>query len=136
MATPRQRKAAIALSENISKKKPESIGKVLRDVGYTDEVSKRPSQVIDSQGFKEVLEELGVTDDKLATVLADGLEANKVISAKIVAKANEQTDDFIEVPDYPTRHKYLETGLRLKGYSKEPAPNIIVVPIYSGRSVE
>lgn len=71
--------------------------------------------------FSELMEESGLTDQLLNTKLAEGLDANKVISARIIQRgfsdaqeANEQTDDFIDVPDMPTRHKYLETALKLK----------------------
>lgn len=63
----------------------------------------------------DALEAYGLTDIRLFDKLNEGLEATKVISARIVGKdANEQTDDFIDIPDYATRHKYLETALKMK----------------------
>jgi hypothetical protein len=67
----------------------------------------------------ELLEAGGISDKKLLGKIDEGLEATKVVSAKILVlggdkDANAQTDDFIDVPDYPTRHKYLETALKLK----------------------
>lgn len=64
--------------------------------------------------FTDILEKHGVTDDKLASVLMDGLEANRTISAIAGKEANGGTVDFVDVPDYATRHKYLETGLKVK----------------------
>lgn len=61
------------------------------------------------------MEEAGVTDKELLNTLRDGLVAKRVVSARITGKdADAQTDDFIEVDDHQTRHKYLETALRLK----------------------
>lgn len=77
------------------------------------------------QAFERALKKAGLTDEKLAGVLKDGLEANRVVSARIVksrptnmdeelAEANQNTDDFIEVPDHATRHKYLETAIKVR----------------------
>lgn len=65
--------------------------------------------------YTEFLEEAGITDDLLQKKVIEGLEANRTVSAKIVGKtADSQTDDFIDVPDFMARHKYLETALKLK----------------------
>lgn len=65
--------------------------------------------------YTEFLEEAGITDHLLQKKIFEGLEANKTVSAKVTSKdADSQTDDFIDVPDFLARHKYLETALRLK----------------------
>lgn len=65
--------------------------------------------------FQELMEEAGVSDAKLLQKLNEGLDATKVVSARITGKdADSRTDDFIDVEDYPTRHKYLDTALKLK----------------------
>lgn len=77
----------------------------------------------------ELMEEGGITDKKLKEKLEEGLEATKVVSARVIVikgrptsqadgelpPADSRTDDFIDVPDYAVRHKYLETALKLKG---------------------
>lgn len=66
--------------------------------------------------FQRALKKAGITEDKLAQVMREGLDAQKVISAVVVgADANEKTQDFIDVPDHPTRHKFLETAIKVKG---------------------
>lgn len=79
--------------------------------------------------FGDLMEQAGLTDKILNDKLQEGLNATKQLGARIVIKknsptsqangemldANAQTDDFIEVEDYPTRHKYLETALKIKG---------------------
>lgn len=65
--------------------------------------------------YSDFMEEAGITDKLLQQKILEGLNATRVISAKITSKeADSQTDDFIDVEDYLTRHKYLETALKLK----------------------
>lgn len=74
------------------------------------------------------LEKAGLTDNRVAEVLNEGLQANRVISAIVIkkkgtaemAEANENTNDFIEVPDHAVRHKYLETLVDLRGLKVLP----------------
>ena len=66
--------------------------------------------------FPELMDEMGITDDKLIGVLDEGLGATRNISAIAGTEANGGTVDFVEVPDYQVRHRYLETGLKLKDY--------------------
>lgn len=77
----------------------------------------------------ELMEEMGLSDVALINVGMEGLQASKQLATRIVVKnpvksstqagelikATEQTDDFVEVPDYSTRHKYWDTLLKLKG---------------------
>ena len=69
--------------------------------------------------YTEFLEEAGITDDLIQKKIMEGLGATRTVSAKITYKgekgANSQTDDFIDVPDFLARHKYLDTTLKLKG---------------------
>ncbi len=65
--------------------------------------------------FAEFLEEGGITDKKLKDKLEEGLEATRTVSAvKTFRDATASSTDFIDVPDFLTRHKYLETALKLK----------------------
>lgn len=114
MPTPKQLKAAELLSENIRKPKPDPIGKVIRKAGYSEEVSKKPKLVTQSLGFKQVLEKAGITDDKLAKVMDEGLSAMKVVTS--------HTEPDKEFPDHPTRHKFLETAVKLKGHTVQDQP--------------
>jgi len=82
------------------------------------------SKVLSKVDISSVMDKIGLTDDRLMEVLKEGLDANRVLSAKIIVQggskaATSQTDDFIEVPDHATRHKYLDTALKLK--DKYPA---------------
>lgn len=59
----------------------------------------------------EALAKVGVTPDKLARVLADGLDAEQT---KLFAHEG-MIMDARNVTDHPTRHKFLETALTLVG---------------------
>ena len=64
--------------------------------------------------WNELLEDY-LPDKLLVKVAKEGLRANKTVSAIIVGKtADESTHDFIDVPDMPTRQRYLETSLKMK----------------------
>lgn len=71
--------------------------------------------------FDSLVEEF-LPDRKLLECLDEGLRSTKCISAMVVAPSGEEmadahgmTKDFVEVPDYMARHKYLDTALKLKG---------------------
>lgn len=57
MATIRQKKAFIFFSENLSNPKPIPLGKILIKAGYSIQQAKRPSDVTQSKGFQELLDE-------------------------------------------------------------------------------
>lgn len=76
----------------------------------------------------QLMDKKGLTDTHLLEPIKAGLIADKVISARVIVKsddptvkleaAHSRTDDFIEVPDHPTRLKAAELGFKLKGYLK------------------
>jgi hypothetical protein len=122
MATLKQKKAIKYIAEG------DSVSKAMLKAGYSPATAKNPSELTERIGFKELLEIAGVSDEKLAEVLNRGLNATRVISAVGGKEANGATTDFIEVPDYAVQHKYLETGLKLKGHQQENnLPNVIQI---------
>ena len=54
-----------------------------------------------------IMENSGITDEFMMTKLKEGMESKKTIG---MGENSEKVDDM------PTRHKYLETGLKLKGH--------------------
>lgn len=81
------------------------------------------------QAIENIMDERGLSDGKLIDVMAEGVQANKVISANIYIKqdptnpespavdmkpADGATKDFIEVPDWDARHKFVKLGLELR----------------------
>jgi hypothetical protein len=64
--------------------------------------------------YAEFMEEGGLTDNLLKEKLGEGLESNRTISAIKGTNADGTTTDFIDVPDFAVRHRYLETAMKLK----------------------
>jgi hypothetical protein len=57
--------------------------------------------------FNELMEAMGLTDESLLESITEGQKATKpIVTPKGEIKA---------VPDYATRHKYIDTALKLKG---------------------
>ncbi len=84
-----------------------TMSSAMRKAGYSDAMIKNPQKVTKSKGFKEILEIIGVNDNALAKTLKEGLEAIKIVKLR-----NTHTT----IPDFSTRHRFLETTLELKGY--------------------
>jgi hypothetical protein len=79
----------------------------------------------------EIMEELGMDDRYIMQKIKEGIEATKVVSVIPIKPkeaqennpelpdANSKNVEFIDVEDYPTRHKYIDMLLKLK--NKYPA---------------
>lgn len=72
------------------------------------------SQNLSRLSISDIMERMGITDDRLMQVLDEGLEATRSVSPTTGKPSDEQSVEFVDIPDYQTRHKYLETGLKLK----------------------
>lgn len=72
----KQRKAAKRVADIIRTGEDISKGKLLMQAGYSAEVANRPSQVLQSQGFKVELAKLGLTDELVVPMLVQDLENN------------------------------------------------------------
>jgi hypothetical protein len=95
--------------------------------GYSHNYSKncRPEKVV-KDGIIDALERAGLTDKQLAGIAVAGTQATKVISANITyGDADEKTNDFIEVPDWQSRHKFFESCIKLKGHLQEVGNTLI-----------
>jgi len=114
IVTGKQRATAIALVENVRTNKP--LGQVLKSVGYKKSISEHPSRVIESQGVKQALREIGANEFKIAEVFHSGLEANRV---DIIKGKSEPSD----LPDVALRVKTAETVAKLLGYSTDTKPS-------------
>lgn len=102
--------------------------KVAQSVGYAASTALHsPHVMLENETFLEAKSEFmqllearhPQLKEKLADQIAEGLEANRAISAIVTGgkekEANGTTTDFIEVPDHATRHKYVTTTLELYG---------------------
>jgi phage terminase small subunit len=74
----------------------------------------------------EIMEEIGLTDSYIYEKIKEGTDATKVVSVIPIKpkeaqennpelpEANSKNVDFVDVEDFPTRHKYIETYLKLR----------------------
>lgn len=110
---PTQLQTKTAIKYAMQNKK--SLSKAMSESGYAEASAKNPQLLSSSSGFIEALKEAGVTEEKLSKVLNEGLEATKVI-----VMGKESKESFVDiVPDHPTRHKFLETGLKVHSLIKD-----------------
>jgi hypothetical protein len=74
------------------------------------------SENLGKLSFDDLLEQGGASDAKLVEVVVNGLDANRPISAKVFpgGKDSQPYDDFIDVPDWPSRLKSVELALKVK----------------------
>lgn len=88
-----------------------SISQSMREVGYAESTARRTDHLTRSDGWKELMEK-SLSDKSLLKVHKEGLES---MSVRFTPEGEQ-----IEVADYATRHKYLESGYKIKGRMKEP----------------
>ena len=136
------------LTPEMQKARAKRLIKGLAEVGFnktalarkegvsTMAIIKRCNRDFVKKTFDECLLEVGVTDEKAAKVLLEGLEANKVIGYlnNKINGTQKVSDEFIEVPDKHCRHKYLVTYLEFKRYLKHnnSANGIKIINIING----
>ena len=109
--TAKQRKAFTFLSENIRNPNPKPMGELLIGAGYTIAVSKRPSQVTESKGFLELLEE-HLPDDKVLSVhkqLLDDKDARvKLGAVKLAYSVKGKIADGADKPKGDTYNTFIQ----------------------------
>jgi hypothetical protein len=126
--TPREKRLLLLLPEC------KTYEQALLDAGYAPSTARKfQKPIIDNvivksrqEGMIDEFEKAGITPEKIAEKHLEGLEAYRVISANVIHKsgkgkeADSQTNDFIEVPDFPARHKHLDTIHKIRGdFAKE-----------------
>ena len=113
MSTIKQKKAIRLLAENSRR----SVGSAMVEAGYSPKTATRPKHLTESKGFLELAEKY-LPDDLLLRKNLEGLEATKL--------TNSHTEPDREVPDFAVRHKYLETGFKVRGKLKDDAQQMFV----------
>jgi hypothetical protein len=92
--------------------------------GYSDAIARRACVKLEPKiDMADWLEQVGITDKIIAEKTKESLDATKVISCNIfidkdgkMKEADGQSNDFIEVPDYPTRLNTLKFAAQIKGH--------------------
>jgi len=114
--------AYLAISPNMKRKNAKEYGsRLLQNINLSDD---------------EITEQLGLNDAYIYEKIKEGIEATKVVSViPIPPKKNEASTadlpdanskniEFVDVEDYPTRHKYLDMILKLKNKYPTEKKNI------------
>lgn len=83
-----------------------NISQAMRESGYALSTSKKTEHLIKSKGWQELVEKYLIDEDLLKTH-KQGLKATKIHTS--------HTESDKTIPDYLVRHKYLETGYKVKG---------------------
>lgn len=114
--TLKQKKAIAILGE-----KGGSISGAMRAAGYSPMTAKNPDKLTNTPAFKTFLDELekaGVTDAKIAETISEGMNATKTI-----VMGGESNESFVDIqPDHQTRHKFVETAIKVKGHVRPVDP--------------
>jgi len=98
-------------------------------------IQSRMKRIIKTDTFEELMEQHGLTDDFLLEKVAEGCRAQKVVGYlnNKVNGAEKVSDEFVEVPDMPTRHKYVITAFELMGklkFNGKTNGNTQIIQIY------
>jgi hypothetical protein len=88
------------------------------EAGYSKSYAKNPGKLKSTDIWKELTEKY-LPDDDLLTTHREGLQATKRVTSPTEPDAVD--------PDYAVRHKYLETGYKIKGKLKEDIGNVLDV---------
>lgn len=98
--------------------------------GYSPKTAKKTDRLTRTKGWKALVEK-HISDTKLAKVHAEGLAATKYES-RLSGKGESE---LMEVPDFAVRHKYLESGYKIKGkYNPEGNNNNVLIINIAGES--
>lgn len=94
MASEKQRRAVDNLVENGG-----IISRAMQDAGYSPKTAKTPQKLTESKGFKEIMEEYGLTDELIIGSLVDDIKSKKrnrvaelTLAAKIKGLSVERHD--------------------------------------------
>lgn len=109
--------------------KGRSISSSMVKHGYSKSTAKNTGKLTNTKGWKYLVDKY-ISETKLAKVHAEGLAATKYES-RLTGKGESE---IIEVPDFSVRHKYLESGYKVRGkYTGDQTNNVLVINV-SGES--
>jgi len=98
--------------------------------GYSRSVALTACQKLENKvNFSDFMRKAGITDEKLANKINEGLEATKRIPAT-------KYQDSEEVPDYTAQHNFTETALKLKGHLRDADNAQPQINIFLGNIVD
>lgn len=90
--TPKQKKVAQAIIENSQSEQPTTAGIILDNIGYSKSIVKNPQMIMESDGVKQALVDLGFHEDNAKRVVADILnkseDNNRLKAADMIFKVS------------------------------------------------
>lgn len=91
------------------------------DAGFARATAKNAYDKVETGGVKEAIEKAldraGVTTERIADKVNEGLEAKKIHTS--------HTEPDAIVPDFAVQHKYLETAIKLRGIDKDAPTQVM-----------
>lgn len=120
MATVKQRLAFKKVLKGVP------VMQAMREVGYSPSTAATSTKLTGSDAWHELMDK-HISDAALAKVHKEGLRATSVRFTP--------EGELIRVEDYATRHKYLESGYKIKGRMENPTEaNKTLIVIIAGQS--
>jgi len=128
MGTLLQQRAVKNLVENGGK----SVSGAMRKANYSPATAKTPKKLTQSKYYQRILKKY-LPINKILRVHNQGLEANKVISAQVFpgGKDGKPINDFIEVPDWQSRAKFVEMAYKRLGFD-----NVVELGLHFHQHIE
>lgn len=109
--------------------KGRSISSSMVKAGYSPKTAQKTNKLTRTKGWRYLVDKY-INEEKLAKVHAEGLEATKYESRL----SGRGESELMEVPDFAVRHKYLESGYKVRGkYTGDTTNNVLVISV-SGES--
>lgn len=113
--TPKQKKAAKAVLQNLLKDQPRPLGEVLEKVGYGT-IVQDPQRITQSEGFKNALAEIGLRQ----ALVDEGINPKKIAEKiNVLLEANDKEGN----KDYTAIDKGLKHATAIYGITEEPPKN-------------
>ena len=91
-----------------------NVTKAMREMKYSENTINTPQKVTETKSWELLLNEY-IPESLVLETHKKAFNATKVISARTMGKADERTDDFIDVPDWQTITKAYELGYKVRG---------------------
>lgn len=95
MATLKQRKAVAIMVENGG-----NASRAMREAGYSHVTAENPDKLTNSKGFREIAEEVGLTDDFILKALKEDIEVkrqNRQPELSLAAKIKGMLKDKVDI---------------------------------------
>ncbi len=126
MATPKQK---IAIKKVLNGK---AVKHAMEEAGYAPSTANTTGKLTRSKGWAELTDKY-ISDKALAKVHKEGLEATTWYQEGL----GKGETVLVEKPDYSVRHKYLESGYKLKGrYQSDKDINKTLIVVIANQSAE